>query len=309
MSCGNPALILGNNPATAAHLSVYSLPGRPTQFRAGHMRNDPTLVGDAAKQPVTVAANCLLVKNAGPNQNLTILCDAGSGLHLPAATRSKLGIPDRDLLVENLAMLGVSLADIDIFISSHPHWDHIGGILDETGNLRLPKAHILLSRGAYQQNMENPAIEGQPSSFIPGMPEKLQALKQAGRLTLLSGDPSGLGGEGITCNLLGDAVRFYFSGGHSECQMHAVFLTDAGGVVFGGDFFPTAWHVAPERYMPQFDRDPKQLANEKELFLQRVRTGHWHISFYHDPQVAAARVLVGGPERYSSLIMGEEVRV
>ncbi|HBF13211.1 MAG TPA: hypothetical protein DDW49_07480 [Deltaproteobacteria bacterium] len=98
-------------------MRVFSVSARPMRFRDNHMRSDPA----ASRDQVAVASNALLIRNAGPKNNLTILCDSGPGLQLPSEARGKLGIPDEDVLLENMAHLGVTPDDVDVYLPSHLH--------------------------------------------------------------------------------------------------------------------------------------------------------------------------------------------
>lgn len=281
-----------------AGIQVYSVPARPMLFRDNHMRNDPA----ATRDQVTVAANCLLVKNAGPGGNLTILCDSGPGLQLPEEARRKLGIPDEDILLRNLASLGVTPDKVDVYMPSHFHWDHTGWVF-EGGVFKLPNARVVMSQQARADNLR--VTTDQDASFLLDVPAILDSLEAEGRLTLLDADEVPVSGPGIAVDWLGDGVRFVFSRGHSEGQMHAVFTTTVGIIVFGGDFWPTAWHATdPTRHMPMFDRrDTARLLADKAAFLPHVAGQGMYLYFYHDPNTLAAQVAAkdGGYELQNPL--------
>ncbi|MBX2864121.1 MAG: MBL fold metallo-hydrolase [Leptolyngbyaceae cyanobacterium MAG.088] len=67
----------------------------------------------------------------------SVLVDTGSG--------DAFG-PTAGHLLENLAAAGVAATDIDTVILTHAHPDHIGGILDAEGQLRLPNAQFYISQ-------------------------------------------------------------------------------------------------------------------------------------------------------------------
>ena len=66
-----------------------------------------------------------------------VLIDTGSG--------DAFG-PTAGHLLENLQAAGVAVTDIDTVILTHAHPDHIGGILDADGQLRLPNAQFYISQ-------------------------------------------------------------------------------------------------------------------------------------------------------------------
>lgn len=279
-------MILASASSQLTGMQIFSVAARSLVFRDNHMRSAP----DATRDPVEVASNCLLVRNAGVERDLTILCDSGPGLHLPENVRQKFKIDDHDILTENLAQLGVSAEDIDVYLPSHLHWDHTGWAF-EGGRFVLPNARVVISEQALQDNAR--VDSDNDLSFLPAVPEILADLQEQGRLTLLDATAYPIDGEGAALEWLSDGIRFYFSRGHSEGQMHAVFSAAQGTIVFGGDFWPTEWHAHdPSRYMPQFDkRDREALLANKRAFLPHVVDGAWYLYFYHDPQIRAAQVI------------------
>lgn len=74
--------------------------------------------------------NCLLVRTGEQR----VLVDTGSG---------------RGQLVPNLQAAGLGPADIDIIILTHGDGDHIGGIVDEHGQLTFPKARYVIWHEAW----------------------------------------------------------------------------------------------------------------------------------------------------------------
>ncbi|KFC66218.1 Beta-lactamase domain protein precursor [Devosia sp. LC5] len=73
----------------------------------------------------------------------TYLVDAGSG---------PLFGETSGLLKENLAAIGISLADIDGVLLTHMHADHVGGLLDESG-ATFPNAELIVHRDEFDYYM------------------------------------------------------------------------------------------------------------------------------------------------------------
>ena len=66
------------------------------------------------------------------------------GLWKDAASR-RLGLGCGKLKA-NLRRAGIDLTAIDTVFISHGHMDHLGGILDETGNHNFPNAKFFISK-------------------------------------------------------------------------------------------------------------------------------------------------------------------
>ncbi|MEX8195301.1 MBL fold metallo-hydrolase [Comamonas guangdongensis] len=82
--------------------------------------------------PEAMHINCYLVRSA----RSTTLIDAGAG-----------GIKQwGGLLLQNLALAGVSPADIDTILLTHAHPDHVGGLLNAAGQRVFPNAELVVHR-------------------------------------------------------------------------------------------------------------------------------------------------------------------
>ncbi|MGB4487891.1 MAG: MBL fold metallo-hydrolase [Pseudomonas veronii] len=96
---------------------------------------DPTeasrLQQDAGvSDPSAIHINCYLVRGRGR----TILIDAGAGGFKQWGGK----------LQENLALAGVQPADIDTILLTHAHPDHVGGLLDSSGEAAFPDAELVI---------------------------------------------------------------------------------------------------------------------------------------------------------------------
>jgi glyoxylase-like metal-dependent hydrolase (beta-lactamase superfamily II) len=127
---------VGNLTLTALHDAQIIVPNDGKTFGLGV---SPSVVGDvlrAAGAPVdhiTLSANALLVR-AGKR---LVLIDTGLG------PRQHGALPD------SLKLAGVSPADVTDVLITHPHSDHIGGLLDAQGRLAFPNAVIRMSSAAW----------------------------------------------------------------------------------------------------------------------------------------------------------------
>lgn len=80
--------------------------------------------------PSSIHINCYLVRGRGR----TILIDAGAGGFKQWGGKLKV----------NLALAGVQPSDIDTILLTHAHPDHVGGLLDASGEAAFPDAQLVL---------------------------------------------------------------------------------------------------------------------------------------------------------------------
>lgn len=82
------------------------------------------------KDPSSIHINCYLVR--GPGR--TILIDAGAGGFKQWGGKLKA----------NLALAGVRPCDIDTILLTHAHPDHIGGLVESSGEAAFPDAELVV---------------------------------------------------------------------------------------------------------------------------------------------------------------------
>ncbi len=206
-----------------------------------------------------------------------VLFETGIGDFFEPKLKQRFGVyQEGHVLLRSLAELGFQPEDIDVVVLSHLHFDHAGGLLTswaegEKPQLAFPNAEYLVGKTHWQR-----ATHPHPrdrASFIPVLHELLQA---SGRLHFIEGDHH---------RLLGDAVRFEFSEGHTIGLMHSII----GDLVFATDLIPgSAWMHVP--ISMGYDRFPEQLIDEKAAFLQRHMAAKHRLFFTHDPDFAVASI-------------------
>ncbi|MCA9544113.1 MAG: MBL fold metallo-hydrolase [Myxococcales bacterium] len=228
---------------------------------------------------IPLACRCMLIEAPGKR----ILVETGIGAFFEPKYRARFGVQeDRHVLLDSLAELGLSDADIDVVVLSHLHFDHAGGLLaawqaDTPHRLLFPNATFVVGREAWDR-----ALDPHPrdrASFIPELPGLLQA---SGRLEIVDGD---------TAEALGPDYFFHRSDGHTPGQILLHVPSCAGGpVVFAGDLVPGV----PWMHLPitmGYDRYPERLIDEKAALLGDLLPHGGRLFFTHDPHVALAKVI------------------
>lgn len=227
---------------------------------------------------IPLACRTMLVEDG----DRKLLFEAGIGTFFAPQLRDRFGVVEtRHVLLDGLAALGLSDADIDAVVLSHLHFDHAGGLLSEWKEgepLRLlfPKARFVVGRKAWERAKAPHSRDR--ASYIP---ELVPLLEASGRLEIVDGDRS---------EVLGPDYRLHFSDGHTPGLMLAEVPSDDGPIVFGGDLVPgRPWVHAP--ITMGYDRYPELLIDEKTALLEALLPRGGRIFFTHDPDVAMSRVV------------------
>lgn len=85
---------------------------------------------------VDIAMNVLVIQH----KEKTVLIDSGAGITMGE---------NSGWLLNNLRIAGIDPSVVTDIILTHAHSDHIGGVLDETGNLSFPNAQVYLTKAEH----------------------------------------------------------------------------------------------------------------------------------------------------------------
>jgi len=278
--------------AAASGRTLTTLAGNRQRLDGGAMfGNAPKALWQrwmAADEQNRILLGCraLLVREGERN----ILVETGIGAFFDPAMKERYGVEENGhALLDRLAELGLSDADIDVVVLTHLHFDHAGGLLapwseGQPPRLLFPKARFITGQRQWQRARSPHARDR--ASYLP---ELLDLLEASGRLELLA--------DGASSATLGPDWRFHVSDGHTPGQLLPEVDMPSGPVVFAGDLIPGA----PWVHLPitmGYDRFPEGLIEEKTALLEDLLARNGRIVFTHDPEVALGRVSRDGKGRF-----------
>ncbi len=195
------------------------------------------------------------VDGTGPN----ILVDTGMG---PGPYEHG---PEQGELLDNLAVLGVGAADVDMVVITHCHGDHIGWNMQWDGRTTFPNATYHIARNDWTYYSD-------PANENDVFDAQVTPLEGTGQLKLVLGEVE-----------LMDGVTLLPTNGHTPG--HQCVLIQSGGetAVVTGDLFHNVAQIREQHWCPVFDWRTDLSTASRRWILWRAISENWTVVSGHLP--------------------------
>jgi glyoxylase-like metal-dependent hydrolase (beta-lactamase superfamily II) len=265
-------------------MHLYSVPGNTYKLDGGAMfGNAPKVVWDQwipadEQNRISLATRALLVVT----RTEKILFETGIGAYMDPKLRSRYGVDEPgNMLVQALALRGISQEEITRIFISHLHFDHAGGLLSDwqagrEPELLFPNAKVYVGESAWER-----AIHPHPRDRASYIPRLHQQLEESKRMVLVDKDE--------VFNFDGLELRFFTSEGHSPGLLSADLRFGNERLVYASDLIPGRFWVHLPITMG-YDRYPELLINEKKALLTSLLESGGMIFYSHDPDYVVSSI-------------------
>jgi glyoxylase-like metal-dependent hydrolase (beta-lactamase superfamily II) len=175
------------------------------------------------------------------------------------------------LLRENLRAAGIEPSEIDTVIVTHAHPDHVGGTLDETGELVFPNAHYFISEEEWDFWTSDAATTRAPAVMVDTARRNLDPLKKE-RLTLIEDSYEVVPG-----------VRVIATFGHTPGHIALSVVSEGEQLLHVSDAVLYPLHLEYPEWIPVFDMLTEQASTSKHRIFDLAAEEDALVFAHHFP--------------------------
>lgn len=174
------------------------------------------------------------------------------------------------LLPENLRASGIEPSEIDTVIITHAHPDHVGGTLNEKGELVFSNAHYFISQEESVFWTSDAATTKAPAIMVETARRNLEPLED--RLTLIEDSSEVVPG-----------IRAIATFGHTPGHMALSIASDGDQLLHVSDAVLYPLHLEHPEWTPIFDMLPEQASTSKRRIFDLAAEEDVLVFAHHFP--------------------------
>ena len=227
-----------------------------------------------AEYRMRLGLNCMVVRSGDD----VLLVDTGIGNKLTGAARDRAFPGENGKLLEGLAALGLTPADITVVANTHLHADHCGWntVRETDGSVRptFPNARYYIQAGEYEA-----AIHPNDRTRGTYFGENFAPLASSGQLELVDGEVEIMPG-----------VQFWATPGHTWDHASIALSSSGETAIYTGDLVHHAVQVERPAWIAAFDVFPLTSLESKKKLAERALRENSLLICVHNPFPGVGRL-------------------